>query len=78
MVVFCMQLSEWTASPFLTVDFGEYSIDNTIGLKSTEEQLRYLREEVSNLAFFPVLNTNTEILLAIPGTLQFGRFLHKK
>jgi len=59
------QLSGWEATPVMAVDFGEYSIDNTIGLKSTEEQLRYFREEASNRAYFPVLTAHTEKLLAI-------------
>lgn len=59
------QLSGWEASPVMAVDFGEYGIDNSIGLKSTEEQLRYFREEASNRAFFPVLTAHTEKLLAI-------------
>lgn len=59
------QLSGWEASPVMAVDFGEYGIDNSIGLKSTEEQLRFFREEASNRAFFPVLTAHTAKLLAI-------------
>jgi len=47
------QLSGWDATPILTFDFGEYGIDNSIGLKSTEEQTRYLNEDVKERAFFP-------------------------
>ncbi len=59
------QLSGWDATPILTVDFGEYGIDNSIGLKSTAEQMKYLEEGVKGRAFFPVLNANTDRLFAI-------------
>src|SRR5690606_31163170 len=48
------KLNGFDAIPFLTVDFGKYAIDNAIGLKSTAEQLEYLREVKG--AYFPVLN----------------------
>ena len=39
-----------------SVDFGKYSIDNSIGKKSTEEQKLYLSERTEGKASFPVLN----------------------
>lgn len=64
------QLSGWEATPILTVDFGKYSINNSIGRKSTEEQLEFLKGSVSGKAYFPVLNANTDKIMAI--SYMFG------
>lgn len=52
------QLLNMEAHPVLTVDFGKYGIDHSIGLKSTKEQQAYLYADNSTegLASFPVLN----------------------
>lgn len=56
------KLEGFDAISFLTVDFGEYAVDNAIGLKSTAEQLEYLREVKG--AYFPVLNINNKDMLS--------------
>lgn len=43
------------AIPVLKLDFGNYGINNSVGLKSTTEQLEYLKS-VENSAFLPVLD----------------------
>jgi hypothetical protein len=48
----------------LEVDFGEKSIDNSIGLESVETQQKYLFEETDGKASFPVLNINNSRLMA--------------
>lgn len=58
------RLSNMGATPILTIDFGSYGIDNTIGLKSTQEQMRYLRDDTDGLAYFPILNINNSNMLA--------------
>jgi hypothetical protein len=56
-------LENLTAKPIISVDFGKFSIDNSMGLKTTTEQLEYL-EQVDGLASFPVLNINNANILA--------------
>lgn len=60
------KLSSMKVYPVLTVDFGKYSIDNSIGLKSIKEQREYLYSDNSaeGMAFFPVLNINNSKMLA--------------
>jgi hypothetical protein len=48
------KLDKQQALPVLTIDFSEKAIDNSIGLKAFDEQMKYLRN-VSNLAAFPAL-----------------------
>ncbi len=57
------QLIDMNAYPIFTVDFGKYGIDNSIGVKSIKEQLRYL-ETTSGLASFPVLNINNSNIMS--------------
>lgn len=56
------QLSNMNAYPIITIDFGNHGIDNSIGLKSTNEQLEYLKT-CRNKAFFPVLDINNSNIL---------------
>lgn len=56
--------SDMEAYPVLTVDFGKYGIDNSIGLKSILEQQEYLNNNSEGLASFPVLNIYNSKLLA--------------
>lgn len=58
------KLSNKNAYPILTVDFGEYSINNSIGLKSTSDQEKYLEKDTEGLASFPILNANDSNVLA--------------
>jgi hypothetical protein len=58
------RLDAGEAYPVFTIDFGKYSINNNaIGLKSTEEQMSYLRG-MNNLASFPVLNLNNSEIMS--------------
>lgn len=50
------RLSDMEAHPILTVDFGKYGIDNSLGQKATNEQKDYLEQGATGLAFLPVLN----------------------
>lgn len=56
------KLEGFNAIPYLSVDFGSYGIDNSIGLRSTTEQIKYLTEIVG--AYFPVLNINNSNILS--------------
>lgn len=56
------KLEDFNALPYLSVDFGKFAIDNSIGFKSTTEQIKYL-QNVSG-AYFPVLNINNKNLLS--------------
>ncbi len=58
------KLQDMNAYPVLTVDFGKYAMDNSIGLKSVKEQMRYLRNNTAHQAFFPVLNINNSNIMA--------------
>ncbi len=58
------QLRKLEAIPILTVDFGKYAMDNSIGLKPIKEQMLYLRKNTDHQAFFPVLNINNSNILA--------------
>jgi hypothetical protein len=49
--------------PILTVDFGKYGMDNSIGLKPMEEQMKYVKN-MSDLASFPVLNAYNSDMMA--------------
>jgi hypothetical protein len=51
------KLNDSVASPALNIDFGAYGIDNSIGLKSTAEQIDYINN-ATGLASFPVLDLN--------------------
>ena len=57
------RLSDMEVEPILTVDFGRYGIDNSIGLKPLQEQMEYLRTS-SGLASFPVLNINNSGIMS--------------
>jgi hypothetical protein len=57
------QLQNMNAYPIFTVDFGKYSIDNSVGFKPLNEQLQYIKN-INGLASFPVLNiNNTDIMI---------------
>jgi hypothetical protein len=58
------KLQDMNAFPVFTVDFGNYGIDNSIGLKSMQEQMQYLRKNTVGKAFFPVLNINNSGIVA--------------
>ena len=51
------QIEKMNANPVLKIDFGKHGIDNSIGLKSIPDQLKYI-ENINGLASFPVLNIN--------------------
>lgn len=51
------------AYPILSVNFGKYGMDNSVGLKSIEEQLTYV-QKTSDLASFPVLNLETPDMMS--------------
>lgn len=51
------------AYPILSVGFGKYGMDNSVGLKSIEEQLTYV-QKTSDLASFPVLNLETPDMMS--------------
>lgn len=57
------RLEAGEAYPFLTVDFGKYSMDNFIGLKSTGEQLEYIKN-MNGIASFPVLNIENSNMMS--------------
>lgn len=57
------KLKEKKALPILTVNFGKYSMDNSIGLKSIREQMKYI-EDMTGLASFPVLNIYNSNIMA--------------
>ena len=57
------QLKDMNAYPIISIDFGRDGIDNSIGLKSLEEQLEYLKSS-NRLASFPVLNINNTDIMA--------------
>lgn len=57
------KLSNMEAYPVLTVNFGSYGIDNSLGLKSTQAQMEYLEKHTEGLASFPVLHINNSTLL---------------
>ena len=48
----------------LTVDFGKYGIDNSIGQQNTDVQKAYLEKNAEGLAFLPVLNINEPNMVA--------------
>ncbi len=51
-------------SPIITVDFGDYGINNKIIEESIEKQLSYI-QTVEDLASFPVLNIYTPEIMAL-------------
>lgn len=57
------QLHNLNAYPIFAVDFGKYSIDNSIGTKPLEEQLKYIKN-TNGLASFPVLDINNSEIMA--------------
>ena len=84
------RLSDMEAEPILTVDFGRYGIDNSIGLKPLQEQMEYLRTS-SGLASFPVLNINNSGIMAFsyyfltednekrhPSIIDLHQYIHLK
>lgn len=58
------KLSNGEAQPMLKLDFRKHSIDNSIGLKSLQEQIQYL-ETAQGLAYFPILKMNNSDLIII-------------
>ena len=58
------QLSRMNAIPVISVDFGKYGIDHSIGQLSITKQLEYIRD-IDGLASFPVLSLNNSGILAI-------------
>lgn len=56
------KLQDFEANPELTVDFGKYGMDNSIGLKPIKEQMEYY-EKTKGVASFPVLDINNSNLL---------------
>jgi hypothetical protein len=57
------KLDKMRANPVFTVDFGRYGINNSIGNKSLQKQLAYLKK-TNNRASFPVLNINNSDIMA--------------
>ncbi|WP_439483303.1 6-bladed beta-propeller [Cyclobacterium plantarum] len=78
------RLSDMKAEPVLTVDFDGYGIDNAIGLKSVNEQKKYLKNETDGLASFPVLNIYDSNITAFTyyfktaGRNQLHHYIHFK
>lgn len=58
------QLKNKEAIPVMSVDFGSFGIDHSIGFESIERQMEYLGQETEGKASFPVLNVNEPNLLA--------------
>jgi hypothetical protein len=65
------RLDAGEAYPVYTVDFGKYGMDNSIGLRSTKEQMSYL-ENTHDLASFPILNINNS------GIMSFSYFFKQE
>jgi len=57
------QLKAGEARAVLTVDFGKYGMDNSMGLKSTKEQMDYF-QTTTNVASLPRLNANNANILS--------------
>lgn len=57
--------------PVYTIDFGSNGMDNSIGEKALEQQMKYI-EEKKGLAFFPVLNMDNEEILAFSYYFKMG------
>jgi hypothetical protein len=57
------RLESGEAHPIFAVDFGKYGINNDIGMKSTEKQMKYI-QNITNLASFPVLNMNNDDIMS--------------
>ncbi|SHM41453.1 hypothetical protein SAMN04488057_101377 [Cyclobacterium lianum] len=80
------RLSDMQAEPVLTVDFGNYGIDHSIGLNSTKEQQEYLYagDQTKGLASFPVLNIYDSNITALTyyfktaGRNQLNLYIHFK
>lgn len=58
------QLKNKEAIPVMSVDFGSYGIDHSIGSESIERQMEYLGQETERKVSFPVLNVNEPYLMA--------------
>lgn len=52
------RLSNGEAHEVVTIDFGKYGIDNSVGLRNTQAQMEYLQKSTEGLASFPVLHLN--------------------
>lgn len=64
------------AEPVITVDFGSYGIDNSIGYHSLDEQIDYIRQ-IGREALFPVLTINNSNIMSFSyyvGTGDSGEF----
>lgn len=57
------QIEKDRVIPVYTVDFGNYSMDNSIGDMPLEKQMEYIKEK-SQQVFFPVLTMNDENIMA--------------
>jgi hypothetical protein len=57
------QLEDGEATPVLTIDFGKYGMNNSIGLQSLEKQMEYIKN-MQNRASFPVLNINNDAIMS--------------
>lgn len=55
----CYKIEKDSVIPVYTLDFGRYGMNNSIGEKSLEEQMEYIKKK-SKLAFFPVLNMDNK------------------
>lgn len=78
------RLSGMEAYPELTVDFGKYGIDNSIGQQNTAAQEEYLEKNAEGLAFMPVLNINEPNMVAFTynfkenSKTKFHHYIHMK
>ncbi|SEG04122.1 6-bladed beta-propeller protein [Parabacteroides chinchillae] len=57
------KLDTTEVSPAITVDFGKYGMDNSVGLEPLGKQIEYIRQ-LDGLASFPVLNINNSDIMS--------------
>lgn len=57
------QLKDWEAIPLFQIDFGTYNMSEFVGLQSTREQMKYIRN-MNHVASFPVLNIYDDRIFA--------------